>query len=164
MQSAFYINIQINPFTGLARRHTATGAATLSLLMPVDTVVNAFCLSGNVGFMHLAVKFTTRIRPFKCWPAGTPYTTAYIFPPKTPWIYLITISICRLSTRALFTHRFGRPPCWKMHEHVLMHQASTPWYWGLKNNWGMQFRNGLQNLWGNTMFFILCQAIRCHCS
>ena len=24
----------------------------------------------------------------------------------------------------MFTHRFGRPPCWKMHEHVLMYQAS----------------------------------------
>ena len=37
--------------------------------------------------MHLAVKFTTRIRPFKRWPAGTPYTTGCIFPPQTIWVY-----------------------------------------------------------------------------
>ena len=29
-------------------------------------------------------------------------------------------------------------------------------YWGLKNNWGMQSKNGLQKLWGNIVFFILC--------
>ena len=29
-------------------------------------------------------------------------------------------------------------------------------YWGPKNNWGMQSKNGLQNLWGNIVFFILC--------
>ena len=29
-------------------------------------------------------------------------------------------------------------------------------YWGLKNNWGMQSKNDLQNLWGNTVSFILC--------
>ena len=28
-------------------------------------------------------------------------------------------------------------------------------YLGLKNNWGMQSKNGLQNLWGNIVFFIL---------
>ena len=27
---------------------------------------------------------------------------------------------------------------------------------GSKNNWGMQSKNGLQNLWGNIVFFILC--------
>ena len=37
-------------------------------------------------------------------------------------------------------------------------------YWGLRNNWGMQFKNGLQNLWGNIVFLILCWGIRCHCS
>ena len=29
-------------------------------------------------------------------------------------------------------------------------------YLGLKNNWGMQSKNGFQNLWGNILFFILC--------
>ena len=29
-------------------------------------------------------------------------------------------------------------------------------YLGLKNNWAMQSKNGIQNLWGNILFFILC--------
>ena len=29
-------------------------------------------------------------------------------------------------------------------------------YLGLRNNWGMQSKNGLRNLWGNIVFFILC--------
>ena len=29
-------------------------------------------------------------------------------------------------------------------------------YLGLTNNWGMQSKNGLQNLWGNIMFCIMC--------
>ena len=29
-------------------------------------------------------------------------------------------------------------------------------YRGFKNNWGMQSKNGLQNLWGNIVFLILC--------
>ena len=97
------------------------------VLMPLDTVVNAFWLSVNLVFMHIAVKFTTRRRPFKRWPAGTTFATGHIFPPKTPWIYLITINVRWLATRALFTRRFGRPPCWKMHDYVFMHQASPPW-------------------------------------
>ena len=43
------------------------------------------------------------------------------------YIYLISLNVRCLCTRALFTHRFWRPPCRKMHEHVLMHQASPPW-------------------------------------
>ena len=29
-------------------------------------------------------------------------------------------------------------------------------YLGLKNNWGMQSKNGLQHVWGNILFFIHC--------
>ena len=37
------------PFTSLARQRTATeGGTQLSLLMHLDAVVNAFCLSGNL--------------------------------------------------------------------------------------------------------------------
>ena len=42
--------------------------------------------------------------------------------------------------------------------------ARNPTYWGLKSNWGMESKNGLQNLWGNIVFLILCYGIRCHCS
>ena len=35
---------------------------------------------------------------------------------------------------------------------------------GSENNWGMQSKTGLRNLWGNIVFLILCQGIKCHCS
>ena len=33
-------------------------------------------------------------------------------------------------------------------------------YWGLKNNWGMQSKNGLQNLWGNKKIISLYNPIK----
>ena len=32
-------------------------------------------------------------------------------------------------------------------------------YWGLKNNWSIQSKNGLQNLWGNIVFLILFKEL-----
>ena len=64
--SAFYITIEISPFINLARRRSATeGGTQPSLLMHLDAVINAFCLSGNLACMHLVINVTARIRPFK---------------------------------------------------------------------------------------------------
>ena len=53
---------------------------------------------------------------------------------------------CQLTTRVSHQRGIRRPfKCIGNHT-----------YWGLKNNWGVQSKNGLQNLWGNTVFFILC--------
>ena len=56
------------------------------------------------------------------------------------------------STGPLSDLRFRQTKEWR--------QAAEPAY--MKNNWGVQSKNGLQHLWWNIVFFILCQGIRCH--
>ena len=62
------------------------------------------------------------------------------------WWNNVNNQFCQLTTRVSYQRGIRRPfKCTGNHT-----------YWGLKNNWGMQSKNGLQNLWGNTVFFILC--------
>ena len=62
------------------------------------------------------------------------------------WWNNVNNQFCQLTTKVSYQRGIRRPfKCTGNHT-----------YWGLKNNWGMQSKNGLQNLWGNIMFFILC--------
>ena len=62
------------------------------------------------------------------------------------WWNNVNNQFCQLTTKVSYQRGIRRPfKCTGNHT-----------YWGLKNNWGMQSKNGLQNLWGNTVFFILC--------
>ena len=62
------------------------------------------------------------------------------------WWINVNNQFCQLTTRVSY-QRGIRWPFKCIGNHT---------YWGLKNNWGMQSKNGLQNLWANTVFFILC--------
>ena len=62
------------------------------------------------------------------------------------WSNNVNNQFCQLTTRISYQRGIRRPfKCTGNHT-----------YRGLKNNRGMQSKNGLQNLWGNTVFFILC--------
>ena len=62
------------------------------------------------------------------------------------WWNNVNNQFCQLTTRVSYQRGIRRPfKCTGNHS-----------YWGLKNNRGTQSKNGLQNLWGNTVFFILC--------
>ena len=62
------------------------------------------------------------------------------------WWNNVNNQFCQLTTRVSYQRGIRKPfKCTGNHT-----------YWGLKNNRGMQSKNGLQNLWGNTVFFILC--------
>ena len=62
------------------------------------------------------------------------------------WWNNVNNQFCQLTTRVSYQRGIRRPfKCTGNHT-----------YWGLKNNWSTQSKNGLQNLWGNTVFFILC--------
>ena len=62
------------------------------------------------------------------------------------WWINVNNQFCQLTTRVSY-QRGIRWPFKCIGKHT---------YWGLKNNWGMHSKNGLQNLWANTVFFILC--------
>ena len=62
------------------------------------------------------------------------------------WWNKVNNQFCQLTTRVSYQRGIRWPfKCTGNHT-----------YWGLKNNWSMQSKNGLQNLWGNTVFFIPC--------
>ena len=62
------------------------------------------------------------------------------------WWNNVNNQFCQLTTRLSYKKGIRRPfKCTGNHT-----------YWCLKNNWDMQSKNGLQNLWGNIVFFILC--------
>ena len=62
------------------------------------------------------------------------------------WWNNVNNQFCQLTTRVSYQRGIRWPfKCTGNHT-----------YWGLKNNWGMRSKNGLQNLWGNTVFFIIC--------
>ena len=58
------------------------------------------------------------------------------------WLNNINNYFCQLTSKVW--DRRTLQMCWK--SHLL----------GTKNNWGVQSKNGLQNLWENIVFFILC--------
>ena len=62
------------------------------------------------------------------------------------WWNNVNNQFCQLTTRVSYQRGIRQPfKCTGNHT-----------YRGLKNNRGMQSKNGLQNLWGNTVFLILC--------